>query len=37
MLTGAQGFIRQNLGDRGLSTALVAAACHTSVRSLHGP
>jgi len=35
MLTTVQGFIRQNLGDAGLSPAAVAAAHHISLRMLH--
>jgi len=35
MLTGVQAFIRQNLGDPGLSPAAVAAVHHISLRTLH--
>jgi len=35
MLTTVQGFIQQHLGDPRLSPAAIAAAHHTSLRSLH--
>jgi len=35
LLTTIQAFIQQHLGDPGLSPALIAAAHHISLRSLH--
>ncbi|WP_396448186.1 helix-turn-helix domain-containing protein [Actinomadura sp.] len=35
LLTTIQGFIRQHLGDPGLTPASIAAAHHISVRTLH--
>ena len=35
LLTTVQAFIQQHLGDHGLSPAVIAAAHHVSVRSLH--
>jgi AraC-like DNA-binding protein len=35
LLTTVQAFIQQHLGDPGLSPAMIAAAHHVSLRSLH--